>query len=123
MKKFKPIRFISESVEVLYEKPPLFEKTPGCPDGFVWAGETFRIVALLSEWPNYTRKGRMAHNMRPINLRKAARRGSVGVGRFHSRVRAAGGRVCDLYYDRAVESADQRKGSWTLHQELEQVTK
>jgi hypothetical protein len=31
----------------------------------------------------------------------------------------ADGRVFDLYYDRTVKSADQRKGFWTLHQELE----
>jgi len=118
MKNYKPTRFISEAIEAHYDKPPLFEKSPDCPDGFVWAGETFRIIALLREWRDYTRKGRMAHNMGPVNLRKAARRGSVGVGRFHFRVKVADGRIFDLYYDRAVESADQRKGSWTLHQEL-----
>ncbi|MBU0512725.1 MAG: hypothetical protein KKD28_12710 [Chloroflexi bacterium] len=60
----------------------------------------------------------MAHSIRPTNLRKAARRGSVGVGRFYFRVKVEDGRVFDLYYDRAVKSLDQRKGMWTLDQEL-----
>jgi len=60
----------------------------------------------------------MAHNMRMSSQRKAARRGSVGVGRFHFRVEVDGGRIFDLYYDRAVLSADDRKGAWILHQEL-----
>lgn len=114
----KPIHFISETVEAIFEKPPLLEKRPGCPDGFLWRGETFEITELISEWRDFTRRGRMAHNMRPANLRKTVRRGSVGVGRFYFRVRVADGRIFDLYYDRAVLSADQRKGFWTLHQEM-----
>jgi hypothetical protein len=114
----KPIHFISETIEVVFEKPPLLEKTPGCPDGFIWGGGTFKIVELLREWRDFTRRGRMAHSMRPANLRKAARRGSVGVGRFYFRVRVADGRIFDLYYDRTVLSADQRKGTWILQQEL-----
>lgn len=118
MNDLKPIQFISENVEVIFEAPPLLEKKPGCPDGFVWQGRQFSIVDLLSEWKDFTRRGRMAHSMRPANLRKAARRGSVGVGRFYFRVKVDDGRIFDLYYDRAVTSADQRKGVWTLHQEL-----
>jgi hypothetical protein len=121
MKNYKPIKFISERVEVIFDKPPLLEKLPGCPDGFRWGGVTYRITALLREWRDFSRRGRMAHTMRPANLKKAARRGSVGVGRFHFRVKVADGRIFDLYYDRAVTSADQRKGSWTLHQELEEI--
>lgn len=115
----KPIRFIGERVEVAFNRPPLLEKRPGCPDGFAWRGEDFRIIEVLSEWRDFTRRGRMAHSMRPENLRKATRRGSIGVGRFYFRVRVAGNRIFDLYYDRAVINADQRKGFWTLHQELE----
>ncbi len=121
MKKYKPIKFIGETIEVFYEKPPLLEKLPGCPDGFVWGGETYQIIELLREWRDFSRKGRMAHSMRPANLRKATRRGSIGVGRFHFRVKVSSGRFFDLYYDREVKSADQRKGSWRLHQELEET--
>lgn len=116
--KLKPIKFISEVVEVHFDKPLHLEKKPRCPDGFTWGEGNYRIVELLREWKDFSRRGRMAHNMRPVNMRKAARRGSVGVGRFYFRVVVDGGRVFDLYYDRAVKSADQRKGSWILHQEL-----
>jgi hypothetical protein len=121
MKDYKPTRFISENVEVIFEKPPQLEKVPGCPDGFIWEGKTYQIIELLREYRDFIRKGRMAHSMRPANLRKAARRGSVGVGRFYYRVKVEDGRIFDLYYDRAVKNADQRKGSWTLHQELEEI--
>jgi hypothetical protein len=117
---FKPTKFISETVEVIFDKPPQWEKKPTCPDGFIWQDEHYRIVELLSEWRDFTRRGRMAHSMRPANLRKAARRGSVGVGRWYYRVRVEAGQVFDLYYDREVKNADQRKGSWTLHQEMEE---
>ena len=114
----KPIKFISETVEVIYASPPLLKKKPNCPDGFIWDGVIFNVNELLSEWKDFSRRGRMAHSMRPANLRKAARRGSVGVGRFYFRIRVEDGRVFDLYYDRAVTNSDQRKGSWILHQEL-----
>jgi hypothetical protein len=121
MKDYKPTKFISENVDVIFDKPPHLEKVPGCPDGFIWREKTYQVIELLREYRDFTRKGRMAHSMRPANLRKAARRGSVGVGRFYYRVKVEDGRVFDLYYDRAVKNADQRKGSWTLHQELEEI--
>ena len=116
--KLKPIQFISETVDVVFVKPPLMQKKPSCPNGFVWDGFEYNIIELLSEWKDFSRRGRMAHSMRPTNLRKAARRGSVGVGRFYFRVKVEDGRVFDLYYDRAVDNADRRKGCWILHQEL-----
>ncbi len=119
MANYKPIKFISETIEPVFKKPPIYEKKPDCPDGFIWQDETFQIIELLREWRDFTRRGRMRHSMRPANLRKAARRGSVGVGRFHFRVRVEGERFFDLYYDRAVKSVDDRKGAWTLHQELQ----
>jgi hypothetical protein len=118
----KPIRFISENIDVIFDTPPLVEKRPDCPDGFTWGGETFYIIENLREWKDFSRHGRMAHNMRPTSMRKAARRGSIGVGRFHFRVKVEGGRIFDLYYDRAVKSADERKGIWVLHQELGEET-
>ena len=84
---YKPIQFISEEVDVLFDKPQLLEKKPPCPNEFIWRGESYRILELLSEWKDYSRRGRMAHSMRPENIKKALRRGSVGVGRFHFRVK------------------------------------
>jgi hypothetical protein len=117
----KPIKFISERVDPLYDKPPQIEKRPNCPDGFIWDGQDYRIIENIREWKDFSRRGRMAHNMGPSSIRKTAMRGSIGVGKFHFRVRIEGGRIFDLYYDRAVKSADDRKGVWILHQELGEV--
>ncbi len=112
--------FIGESITVAFDKTPTLSKKPGCPDGFVWQGETFEVVDLLREWQEYGRRGRMASNMRPANAALASQRGSWGVGRFYFRVRVEGGRIFELYYDRAPKDADRRKGSWTLTQEIEE---
>ena len=113
-----PLRFIGEPIEVVFDKPPVRQKAPGCPDGFVWRGETYRVVELLSAWCDFARRGKMARNMRESHLAAAASRGSLGVGRFTFRVRTDAGRVFDLYYDRAPKSVDDRKGSWTLYREM-----
>ena len=117
-KEYKPIKFISESIEVIFDKPPLLEKKPNCPDGFIWQGKTYRIVELLSEWSDFTRRGRFSKNMQPHNMRKAVRQGSFGVGRYYFQVKMENERIFELYYDRAVKNVDDKIGSWTLFQEL-----
>ena len=72
----------------------------------------------LSEWTDFTRRGRMARNMQPAHAEVAARRGSLGVGRFYYRVRVEEGKVFDLYYDRAVKNVDDRLGHWFLYREI-----
>ncbi|MDX1688670.1 MAG: DUF6504 family protein [Candidatus Promineifilaceae bacterium] len=111
-------RFIGETIEVAFDRPPLLAKKPGCPDRFVWDGEQHEIVEKLAEWHDYGRRGRMARNMRPENLARAARRGSWGVGRDYYRVRTDADRVFELYYDRAPKDADDRHGRWILSREL-----
>ena len=112
------MRFISEPVAVQFDQPPALAKKPGCPDGFTWRDETFRIAQKLKEWHDYRRRGRMAQNMRPAHLEAARARGSWGVGRDYYRVRTEGGRTFDLYYDRAPKDAGDRSGSWILFREL-----
>jgi len=116
--KFRPLRFIGEPIQVEFDQPPALEKKPGCPDRFDWQGETHRVVDLLSQWQDYSRRGRMALNMRSGHAAAAARRGSWGVGKFYFRVRTATGQVFDLYYDRAPRKADDRKGGWFLLREM-----
>jgi hypothetical protein len=109
-----PLAFIDEPVEVTFQSPPVYRKSPPCPSAFVWRGETYPIVELLETWQDYRRRGRMARNMRPEHAVVASHRGSWGVGRFYFRVRVEDGRVFDLYYDRAPESAGDRMGHWLL---------
>ncbi len=114
----KPLQFIDEAIEALFGTPPMLEKKPGCPDGFVWRGQAYRVAEMLSEWHDYRRRGRMANNMQPQHAAVAEHRGSWGVGRDFYRVRAEGGRIFELYYDRAPKDAGHRKGAWFLFQEL-----
>jgi hypothetical protein len=111
-------RFIGEEITVDFNKAPLLSKKPHCPDGFTWNDVTFTITELLGEWRDYGRRGRMASNMRPEHAARAAEKGSWGVGRYFFRVQVEGGRVFELYYDRAPKSVDERHGSWFLRREL-----
>lgn len=76
-------RFHAGEIAVALDREPLLSKKPHCPDRFIWRGGTYEVVELLSEWRDFQRRGRMSRNMRPENLRRARRRGSWGVGRFH----------------------------------------
>ncbi len=111
-------RFISEPIEVEFNQPPFLEKRPGCPNRFIWNGETFHIVEKLTEWHDYRRRGRMGMNMRPEHLARAAQRGSWGVGRDFYHVRVSTGRMFEIYYSRAPKSSDDGKGFWVLNKEL-----
>jgi hypothetical protein len=102
--------FIGEQVEVAFDSLPAREKTPPCPSGFTWLGQEFHVVEMLAEWSDFTRRGRAARNMRPSH---------ASVGRFYFRVKVEGGRIFDLYYDRAPKDADDRKGAWFLYREME----
>jgi len=132
MNEYNPIHFYDAPIEVIYDKPPVYEKTPDCPDRFTWEGKFYRIVETLSEWSDFTRRGKYARNMRPTHAAVASNRGSLNVGRFYFRVRAVssnsstagqtGEQIFDLYYDRAMKSVDERKGQWFLYRELSTPT-
>ncbi len=108
------MRFIDEPIEAQFDSPPLLEKSPPCPQGFVWQSQIFRIVELLAEWKDFRRRGRMGRNMIPPHLSRAERIGSWGVGRFFFCVRTEDGRIFEIYFDRAPADAGDRKGSWVL---------
>ena len=118
---YRPERFIGEPIEALFDRPPAREKIPGCPNTIVWDGETYRITELINEWHDYSRKGRMGHNMRPSHADLAARRGSWGVGRDYFRVRTDMDRIFEIYYDRSPSRSKSRKGGWFLFQEVEEI--
>jgi hypothetical protein len=118
MTDYQLLHFIQEAITVAFDQPPLLEKKPGCPNRFTWRDELFVIEEPLAEWHDYQRRGRMARNMRPAHAAIAQQRGSWGVGLDYFRVRVAGGRIFDLYYDRAPVDAGHRKGTWFLDREL-----
>lgn len=118
---YLPAYFIGEPIEAVFDEPPALEKKPGCPNGFVWRGETYRVAELLAEWFDYTRRGRAARNMQPQHAAAAEKHGSWGVGRYYFRVRNADGRIFELYYDRAPKDSDRRKGAWFLVSELKEA--
>jgi hypothetical protein len=115
-----PAHFIDEPVEVRFDQPPVREKAPPCPSGFTWGEKDYPVQEKLAEWTDFSRRGKYARNMRPAHATVATGRGSLGVGRFYFRVRTEGGRIFDLYYDREIKSADDRKGHWFLYRELEE---
>ncbi len=115
---FKSVHFISEFIQVEFNRPPAVEKTPHCPDRFLWGDQSYRVAALVQQWQDFERRGAMGHNMRPSSMKKAVRRGSYGVGRFYFLIRTLDERYFELYYDRAVQSVDHRKGQWVLFREV-----
>ena len=115
----RSIHFLDEPIQVSFDSAPAYEKTPPCPDGFTWAGHSYRVLERLSEWTDFARRGRSTRNMRPAHAEVAAGRGSLNVGRFFFRVRVNTGQLFDLYYDRAMKSLDDRKGQWFIYRELE----
>lgn len=119
MPELTPIHFFDERIEVIFDAPPVREKAPHCPNGFTWGGKTYRVSETLSEWTDFTRRGKMARNMRPAHAATASTRGSLNVGRYYFRVRVDTGQVFDIYYDRAMKSVDDRKGEWFVYREME----
>ncbi|MBE0670216.1 MAG: hypothetical protein IH588_06495 [Anaerolineales bacterium] len=119
MPDYTPIHFFDEHIEVIFNTPPVHEKSPPCPNSIIWNGKTIHIVESLSEWTDFTWRGKMANNMRPEHAAVASTRGSLNVGRFYFRVKVDSGQIFDIYYDRAMKGVDKRKGEWFLYRELE----
>jgi hypothetical protein len=117
---YQPIHFFDHPIKPIFDMPPAREKTPGCPNGFLWEEKTYRVLEMLSSWSDFTRRGtlRVARNMRPAHAAVASSRGSLNVGRFYFRVRTDTDQVFDIYYDRAMKNMDDRKGQWFIYREM-----
>jgi hypothetical protein len=132
-----PIHFLDQPIEVIFNTPPVREKAPDCPNGFIWEGKTYQVTEMLSAWTDFKRRGKMARNMQPAHAAVAATRGSLNVGRYYFRVRVAVAmsssstagqssstagqtdeQIFDIYYDRAMKNVDDRKGQWFVYREL-----
>lgn len=118
---YQPLHFLDLPIEAVFDTLPAREKTPECPNGFIWENKTYRVVEMLSSWSDFKRRGRMARNMRPAHAEVASSRGSLNVGRFYFRVKVDTGQVFDIYYDRAMKNVDERKGQWFIYRELREA--
>ena len=115
---YQPIHFYDHSIEPVFDTPPAREKTPDCPNGFIWEDKTYRVTEMLASWSDFTRRGKMARNMRPAHAAVASNSGSLNVGRFYFRVLTNTNQVFDIYYDRAMKNVDDRKGQWFIYREM-----
>lgn len=120
MDNLQPIHFFDEPIQPVFDTPLVREKTPDCPNGFIWNDATYHVNEMLSAWSDFARRGKMAKNMRPAHAAVASSRGSLNVGRFYFRVRVETGQIFDIYYDRAIKNIDERKGQWFIYRELEE---
>jgi hypothetical protein len=125
---FTPLHFFDQPIEPMFDVPPAREKAPDCPNGFIWDSKIYRVIEMLSAWTDFTRRGKMARNMRPAHAAVASTRGSLNVGRYYFRVKVqpvlansstvGQSQIFDVYYDRAMKSVDDRKGQWFVYREL-----
>lgn len=118
MDEYHSIQFINELISVSFEKELVIQKKPICPTEFSWREKTYTIVELLGEWKDYHRRGDMLHNMSTEHTTTAERRGSWGVGTYYFRVKIQEERIFDIYFDRAPDNVDDRKGKWFIFREL-----
>ena len=121
MDNYQAVHFYDHPIQPIFDTPPAREKTPDCPNGFIWDDKTYRVIEMLSAWSDFARRGKMANNMRPAHAAVASNRGSLNVGRFYFRVRVDTDQVFDIYYDRAMKSLDKRKGQWFIYRELQSI--
>ena len=117
---YQAVHFYDNPIEPIFDTPPAREKSPDCPNGFIWEEKTYRVIEMLSSWSDFARRGKMARNMRPAHAAVASSRGSLNVGRFYFRVLTDTNQVFDIYYDRAMKNIDDRKGQWFIYREMEE---
>lgn len=113
-------RYIGEPITPKFNTPLPREKTPTCPDSFIWAEEEYIIERSTKEWVDFGRRGKFEKNMRESHLEAAQSKGSFGVGRFYFQVLVEGGRHFEIYYDRAPTSKS-KVGTWMLYKELDTI--
>jgi len=110
--------YIGEIITVEFDEPQIFVKKPAYPNMFSWRGKSHRVKEIISEWHDFSRKGRYSRNMKEAHLERANSKGSLGVGRFYFRVRTDENRIFDIYYDRSIKNTFENSGFWVLFQEL-----
>jgi len=107
-------QFVSEEINVEFDKGFILEKKPPCPISFIWRKKIFFVEELISSWFDYERKGKKARNMRDTHLERARKKGSWGVGRVYYEVKCELGEIAVIYYDRSPKNVCDKKGRWIL---------
>lgn len=96
------MRFIGVEIAVELPDEAILAKKPPAPTAFTWADQRCEVIDTLAEWHRYGRPEIRTQGGRPPYAQRSGRtQGSWGVGRVYYRVRVAGNRLFDLYYDRA----------------------
>lgn len=117
------MEFYSEPITVKFPVEPLLEKKPGLPAEFIWRGKPYKIITLLKEWHDYTKRGKIgkSYSQERGNAprMKSRKKGSWGVGRDYYRVLTDSGSVFDIYYDRSP-TGQKKKGEWVLLKKVEE---
>lgn len=116
-----PIRFIGERIEAVYDQVQIRTKDPGCPDAFRWRSTEYKIIKVIQQWADFSRKGNMQRNMSEVHRLRAETKGSWGVGKIFFRVEVHTGQNFEIYFDRAPQNVVDRGGYWFLLQEYSSV--
>jgi len=120
----KDSKFIDEPIDVTFNSAFVLKKEPECPSSFSRGSSSFKIEKIVSEWKDFSRRGRFSRNMRTAHAQRAAKKGSMGVGRFYFRVVTDSGRIFDLYFDRSSLKKEKNRSGWVLFREIfEEQTK
>ena len=97
----------------MFESEPVVRRRAGAPDAFLWEEDRIVIVETLRTWSEagqpWWRRRRWRNRRQHVS----------SLGRDYYRVRTAGGRIFDLYYDRRLEGRTIG-GKWILWRELDE---
>ncbi len=116
MAEYTPIHFYDEHIDVIFNTPPVHEKTPPCPNGMIWNGKTFHITESLSEWVDSLGR-RWLITCAPA-IHSCIHTPVVECGRFYFQVKVDSGQIFEIYYDRTDEAWINER-EWFLYRELE----
>ncbi len=111
------IHFIGERIDAIFNEEQIRTKNPGCPDAFRWRSAEYRIIKVLKQWTDFSRKGNMQRNMSEAHHSRAEIKGSWGFGKILFSVEVHTRQIFEIYFDRAPQNVLDRGGGWFLLQE------
>jgi hypothetical protein len=115
-------KFIDEPIQIYFDQPQLYEKTPNCPTGFTWRGQLYQPLEMLSTWHDFRQHTEIKNNNKSELVKQSLPSGSWGVGKFYFIVRTQDNRLFEIYFDRNPQNVIDRKGHWFLLAELVEST-